>query len=206
MKNYKKFIAGAVAIAISAGTTTTIAFAKNSDNNDNASESSASSQKSENTNTRAPKDSSAYKDETVYVLCESNSKVKNVIVSDWLKNSPSLDSIEDISSLADIVNVKGDEEFTSDGTQLNWDADGKDIYYKGTTDKELPVDVNITYFLDGREISPADLAGKSGHVTIRWDYKNKQKVTKEINGKKNRCLRIANTLLNVREISPEILS
>lgn len=83
------------------------------------------------------------------MLCNSNSSVKDIIVSDWLKNTPALNSVEDISELTDIVNVKGDEEFMQSGNSLDWSADGNDIYYKGTSDKGLPVDVNIAYFFDG---------------------------------------------------------
>ena len=183
MRNYKRIIAAVLAVAVSAAATGSIAYAKSGSKSEEAGESSAKSA-SEDKSARAASDSAAYKDETVYVLCNTDSSVKNVVVSDWLKNAPALSSISDISDLEDIVNVKGNEEFAQNGESLDWTANGSDIYYKGTTNKELPADVNITYYLDGREIAPADLAGKSGHVTIRWDYKNKQKVTKEINGKK----------------------
>lgn len=85
-------------------------------------------------------------------------------------------SNKDVSALKNIENVKGDETFTqgTDGT-LIWQADGNDIYYQGTTDKELPINMKMTYYLDGEEIAPEDLAGKSGKVTIRMDYTNKEK-------------------------------
>ena len=186
MKNYKRIAAAVLAVAVSAAATGSIAYAKNTDKsaadtvaaktNDNA-------EKIRNT-ARKSVDGEAYKDETVYVLCKNDSTVKDVVVSDWLKNTPALDSLADISDLTDIENVKGNEEYTQTGNALNWSTKGSDIYYKGKTNKELPVDVKITYFLDGKEISPEDLTGKSGHVTIRWEYTNKQKVTKTINGKK----------------------
>lgn len=128
--------------------------------------------------------SGAGKEETVYVMADAGGKVNQIIVSDWVKNADGSDVLEDISDLNDIQNVKGYEEFTagSDGT-LTWNANGADIYYQGTTDKALPVEVKISYTLDGREISPEELAGKSGKVTIRFDYENKQMEMVEINGK-----------------------
>ena len=105
-----------------------------------------------------------------------------ITVSDWLKNNSQSAELSDSSSLSDIKNVKGDETFTQDGEKLTWQADGSDIYYQGTTDKELPVTVKLTYYLDGQEISPEDLAGKSGKVKIRIDYTNNQKETVKING------------------------
>ena len=116
------------------------------------------------------------KEETVYVVADPDGTPNEVIVSDWLKNHSGAATLEDVSDLKDIENVKGDETFTqgADGA-LTWQADGNDIYYQGTTDKELPIDMKMTYYLDGKEISPEDLAGKSGKVTIRMDYTNKEK-------------------------------
>ena len=126
----------------------------------------------------------AGKVETVYVTANASGAVNDVIVSEWLKNVSADTELSDKTELKDIVNVKGNESFTqnSDGT-LTWNADGSDIYYQGTTDKELPVDMKITYTLDGKEISPEELAGKSGKVTIRFEYDNKAKQTVNVDGK-----------------------
>ncbi len=128
------------------------------------------------TQTDTQSEDAAEKEETVYVVADPDGTPNEVIVSDWLKNYAGADTIEDVSDLKDIENVKGDETFTqgTDGT-LTWQADGNDIYYQGTTDKELPIDMKMTYYLDGEEIAPEDLAGKSGKVTIRMDYTNKEK-------------------------------
>ncbi len=123
------------------------------------------------------------KDETVYMIADAKGNVNKTIVSDWLKNPDKKDSLEDASDLKDIQNVKGDETFSQDGEKLTWQADGNDIYYQGTTDKETPITQKVTYMLDGKEIEPEDLAGKSGKVTIRFDYTNNEKVTKKIDGK-----------------------
>lgn len=115
------------------------------------------------------------KEETVYVKTDAAGQKEEVIVSEWLKNLDGAASLDDFSELTDIENVKGEEGFTQEGEKLVWDADGNDIYYQGTTDKELPVSVEITYYLDGKEISPKELAGKSGHVKICYQYKNLSK-------------------------------
>ena len=128
------------------------------------------------TQTDVQSEDAAKKEETVYVVADPDGTPNEVIVSDWLKNFDGADTIEDVSNLRDIENVKGDETFTqgADGN-LTWQADGNDIYYQGKTDKELPIDMKMTYYLDGKEIAPEDLAGKSGKVTIRVDYTNKEK-------------------------------
>lgn len=125
------------------------------------------------------------KDETVYIVADNTGKSKEVIVSDWLKNPEGKDTLEDASDLKDIKNVKGDETFKEKDGKLTWAAKGKDIYYQGTTDKELPVEQSITYYLDGKEMSADEIAGKSGKVKIRFDYKNNVKTVETVNGKEH---------------------
>lgn len=125
-----------------------------------------------------------YKEETVYVNADATGTIDEVTVSNWLKNSGSVSgSLTDASTLKDIKNVKGDETFTTSGDTLTWKTDGEDIYYQGTTDQDLLVSVKLTYYLDGKEIKPADLKGKSGHLKIQVDYTNKEKKTVSVDGK-----------------------
>lgn len=124
------------------------------------------------------------KEETVYLITDANGNAKQTIVSNWLKNGSANAEIYDETQLTDIENVKGDETFTQNGQTLTWQANGQDIYYRGTTAKELPISEKVTYYLDGQEITPEELAGKSGKVTIRFDYENHAKTTVKINGKK----------------------
>ena len=125
-----------------------------------------------------------YKEETVYVNADATGTIDEVTVSNWLKNSGSVSgSLTDASTLKDIKNVKGDETFKASGDTLTWKTDGEDIYYQGTTDQDLQVSVKLTYYLDGKEIKPADLKGKSGHLKIQVDYTNKEKKTVSVDGK-----------------------
>jgi len=128
--------------------------------------------------------SGASKQETVYVKTKPNGDVDSVVVSNWLKNVGNTEELVDSSDLKDITNVKGDESYQvdKDGNYI-WNSNGDDIYYQGTTDKELPVDVNISYKLNGDPIAADDLAGKSGHVEINLTYKNNCENTVTINDK-----------------------
>ncbi len=127
------------------------------------------------------------KEETVYVIADANGEAKKVIVSDWIKNGTGADTVVDKSSLDDVDTVKGDATYTiNEENMYEWSADGSDIYYQGTSNEELPVGVSITYMLDGKKISADSLAGKSGKVTIRFDYTNRQYETVEIDGKEEK--------------------
>lgn len=123
------------------------------------------------------------KEETVYVKAEADGTVRDIVVSDILRNGTGAESITDRSELSGIRNVKGKEGFQKreDGT-LVWQADGKDIYYQGETKKALPVEVKITYYLEGEQIEPSKLAGKSGNVRIRFDYINHETQTAMVGG------------------------
>ena len=124
------------------------------------------------------------KDETVYVLAGADGSVKKVIVSDWIKNAISEGKISDKTNLKNVKNVKGNEKYTLDSNNMTvWDAQGNDVYYSGNIDEELPVNLSVSYKLDGKNITADKLAGKSGKVTIRFDYENKQYETVNIDGK-----------------------
>ena len=176
-----KIIALCLCAILAVSGITATAFAVNSDGDEAENKETAAETVVEN---EASADIS--KDETVYVLAGADGSVQKIIVSDWLKNSLGSNSLSDKSELTDIENVKGDESYSASGGEMIWNAEGGDIYYQGSTEKALPVDMNVTYTLDGEPISANDLAGKSGRVTIRFDYQNKQYETVEIDGKQEK--------------------
>lgn len=133
------------------------------------------------------KEAELVKDETVYVLTGADGSVEKIIVSDWIKNTIDSSSFTDKSELTNVENVKGDESYTMNGDNMCvWDAQGNDIYYQGNIEKELPVSLSVSYKLDGESIAPEELAGKSGKVTIRFDYKNNQYEMVTIDGKQEK--------------------
>ena len=135
----------------------------------------------------ADTDAPLYKDESVYVIAGADGTVEKIIVSDWIRNNDHRDTITDFANLENIENVKGDETFTLDENNMRvWNANGKDLYIKGESKEALPVDVKLTYCLDGSVIDPHDLVGKSGEVTIRFDYTNNQYETVEIDGEQEK--------------------
>ena len=182
MKTGKKDLIKVIAVAaagVIAGTgVTAAAFGTANKTEDTENTSAASSQAAETTEQKKPS-----KDETVYVLANADGSVKKIIVSDWIKNNGGK-TVSDKTELSDIKNVKGDESYVMDTDNMReWNADGKDIYYQGTISKALPVDLKVSYELDGKPVSAESLAGKSGKVTIRFDYTNNQYKNVSIDGK-----------------------
>lgn len=123
------------------------------------------------------------KEETVYVFTDANGRQDHLIINENLKNVKNLPNISDFSTLDNIQNLTGDETSTKgSNNKLEWSANGNSITYQGTSSKTTPVTMKVTYYLDGKEISASDLAGKSGKVTIHYDYTNNEKKTVNING------------------------
>ena len=131
-----------------------------------------------------PAEKTIGKEENVYVFSDAEGKVNKIIVSGWLKNPDNKKELIDVTDLNNISNVKGDETFIQKDGKTIWQADGNDIFFQGTTDKQLPLTVNISYKLNGKKISPEDLSEKNGKVTIRFDYKPNFYETRIVEGKK----------------------
>lgn len=124
------------------------------------------------------------KDETVYVIAGSDGSPDKIIVSEWLKNTEKAAKLEDSSELKNIKNVKDNAKYVIDKDNMKvWTAEGKDVYYQGEIDKKLPVDISVSYTLDGKNVSAKELAGKSGRVTIKYSYKNNEARTVNVDGK-----------------------
>lgn len=185
----KKIVAGSMAVMMAAGLAGTYEY------HNNVMQVQAAEQKDKDTqelketaenvladHATDSEDTGFSKEESVYVKADARGNVKKTTVSEWLKN-PEKGTISDTSELKDIKNVKGDETFeTGSNNNVSWKSEGNDIYYQGTIDKELPVDVKVSYKLDGKSISPKDLKGKSGKVEIQFSYDNKSKQTVNVNG------------------------
>ncbi|MDE7366532.1 MAG: hypothetical protein K2N24_04155 [Lachnospiraceae bacterium] len=121
------------------------------------------------------------KAEVVYARADATGSVQEIRVEAVLKNHGGLEDITDCSNLTDIRNTEGDEEYTQNGNRLIWENHGEDISYKGNASEALPVGVSIRYELDGKEIAPQELIGKSGHVKLHFDYINNQKEIVTVN-------------------------
>ncbi len=112
------------------------------------------------------------KEETVYSKLNNNGEIINTSVYEHLINTDKLDTITDLSDLENITNINNNNKFEYANNTLTWDAKAKDIFYKGTTNKSLPISEDVTYKLDGNDISLSDMLGKSGHVEITIKYTN----------------------------------
>ena len=127
--------------------------------------------------------SSVEKDETVYAFLNSDGSLKKATVSEWLHSEGGFDQIEDESILSDITNIKGDEVPEVNGNKLIWNSTNEDIYYQGSTNKELPLSMEVSYYFDGNKVNPEDILGKSGALEVRIKIINNEEKTQVIKGR-----------------------
>lgn len=180
-----RIVAGVLVIALAGtavGTTYTVKAAKNTESTQSTQAEASDIDVDDILDKVSISSESVDKEESVYIITDASGNPTQTIVTDRLTNRSGAATIEDESNLSDIVNVKGKETFTQDGSKLTWQADGNEIYYQGTTSEAAPLKQSVTYMLDGKEISPKELEGKSGKVTIRFDYENTTEYTEKING------------------------
>lgn len=133
----------------------------------------------------AKEEKAAYKkSETVYVNLEPDGTPREQIVSNWLHSEEAGATLVDRSTLKEVENVKGEEQPARSGSDLTWKLEGNDLYYRGKTEGELPVSVEITYTLDGIKMSPEEIAGKSGHMEMSLHFRNNLRQTVSVGGKR----------------------
>ena len=133
-----KFLAVILAMAVAVGAAGVTTYAVGKDANDTEAPSTV---------VTAASDTEAVKDETVYVMTAADGSTQKILVSDWIKNALPAEAQKAIENLNDAQQVKDD-------------------CWTGTIQKELPVSMSIHYTLDGKTVTPSELAGKSGKVTV----------------------------------------
>lgn len=123
------------------------------------------------------------KDETVYAKLESDGTVKNIFVNEHLINEDNEEELKDETNLLNILNINGDETYNQDGNIITWNSKGKDICYKGTIEKDLPISLNLKYYLNNEEKELNEILGKSGNIKINIKFKNNDSHQVNIKGR-----------------------
>ena len=113
--------------------------------------------------------------EVVYVTSDAYGEIKNIEVETTLKAKED-GKLKDVNVLNNVINTSGDEDHDVEDDTLVFENHGSDITYKGNINKDLPVNVKLTYYLDDKEVMVEDLAHKSGRLKIVVDYINNTKV------------------------------
>jgi putative membrane protein len=127
--------------------------------------------------------SSTKKTETVYAVLNGDGSLSDIVVSGWLHNDSGIKNLKEKLNLTDVKNVKTDEVPEDNNGEYTWNSESNDIYYQGNSTEQLPVTMQITYELDGQQLSQEELKGKSGHLKINIHLTNVNSETKTINGK-----------------------
>ena len=122
------------------------------------------------------------KEETIYAKLNETGELKSASVTEHLYNY-SGKTIGDKTSLDSIKNINGNETFKQNDNNLVWETNGNDIYYQGTYTKNLPISLDVKYYLNGEEKNVNDILGKDGKIKIVLTYKNNSYKNMNINGR-----------------------
>lgn len=111
------------------------------------------------------------KNETVFSNLNYNGSVENTLVNSHLSK---LDkgNIEDYAFLSKITNLNGREKYEKNGDKIIWNSNGEDIFYQGKTKEELPITIDINYYLNDIKMSPKKMLGRDGEVKIKISFEN----------------------------------
>ena len=113
------------------------------------------------------------KEEIVYGILNLNGSVSNLYVVNIFNGG----AITDHGNYSDISNITTSEKINLNGEQITINTNADKFYYQGTLEnKELPWDIAIKYFLNDKEISGTELAGKSGKLKITVSVKQNNKI------------------------------
>jgi len=113
------------------------------------------------------------KEEVVYGLLNTDGSVKNLYVVNIFDGG----NITDYGNYTDIRNLTSSEKINKNGDEITINTTADKFYYQGTPESnELPWNIEIRYFLDGKEIDGKDLGGKSGSLKILISIKRNSKV------------------------------
>ncbi len=123
------------------------------------------------------------KTETVYVNLDNNGKVTQTIVSDWIHTTKGQVYVDDVTNLSQIENIKDDSVPDVNNQNLRWYMNTTDLYYQGVSTAPLPLEFDLSYSLNGTQMSAGDIIGKTGHVEITIKMKNTKSEVVKVNGK-----------------------
>lgn len=116
------------------------------------------------------------KNETVYIILDHDGSVKDERVVNRVSGVNGNLNWIDFGKYNEVQNMVSEYVPVISGDEISWPMtilEMGDLYYQGITNKDLPVEVDIKYYLDGKEIKGRELAGRSGDLKIRIKIENK---------------------------------
>ena len=103
------------------------------------------------------------KEEVVYIMLDAVGNVDNVNVVNIFGKG----EITDYGNYSSVKMLTSTNPITQNGDTITFVSDQDRVYYQGTLDNaQIPWKVAIEYTLDGKVVTPEELAGQSGALTI----------------------------------------
>lgn len=123
------------------------------------------------------------KNETVYINLNYDGSKENIVVVNHISGQNGDEYFTDYGEYDSFEVLVNGVEPVIEGNKIKWPTSflkENDIYYEGKIDKELPMDLSIKYYLDKKEISGKEVAGKTGDFKIVVSIKDSPDLTTQI--------------------------
>ena len=105
------------------------------------------------------------KEEVIYIMTDASGKVTDMEAVNIFAGG----DITDYGDYSDVKLLNTTDQITQNGNKITFSSSAEKVYYQGTMKNTvIPWNISIRYFLNGKEYSAADVAGKSGALEIRF--------------------------------------
>lgn len=109
-------------------------------------------------------ENSSTKEEVVYIMTEADGSVESANVVNIFDGG----NIIDYGDYSSVKMLTTTDQITQTDDKITFTSTADKVYYQGTLENvEIPWNISIQYFLDGKEYHADEIAGKSGSLEIK---------------------------------------
>ena len=115
------------------------------------------------------------KEENVYINLKDDGSVEGIYVVNEF-DAGNQTTITDYGKYSSVLNLSTNEEIKVNGDMITFNTDDNGMfYYQGNMEStKIPWNIDISYYLDDKEVQASSLAGKSGKLKIAISIKDNE--------------------------------
>ncbi len=122
----------------------------------------------------AEKNKSSEKEETIYATLASDGSLKSM----YAVNSFNGGNITDYGNYENVKMLNTEDPIKQNGDTVTFSSSAEKVYYQGDLEnRPLPWNISIQYLLDGKKYTADEIAGKSGHLEVRFKVEKNEDCT-----------------------------
>lgn len=112
------------------------------------------------------------KEEVIYINLKADGEVKDIYAVNIFGGG----EITDYGDYSSVEMLNTTDKINNSGDKITFSSSADRVYYKGRLDNtEMPWNISIRFFLEGKEYTASEVAGKSGKLEIRFKVTENEK-------------------------------